>query len=240
MSDQSQDPQSETDEVFVSFDDRVELEAAEIFGKHGLVDEEGNTSLHLIADLIEPTITAAVVTKPSDRAKVGVTPTKLMEEYFSDVPGPTEWANYGSKDDEEYKFRQKVYKKVKDHVFRVLLVQPNGIIQRRLANGNGGLVLCRTVKEGGREEMAYVTRNHNCIRDDLMTPEMRKVKAGHLRVARLTAMAVERVPEHANLFVREYRSEIKLGIESGENVIVGALEAQTASSKDTDASTVSV
>jgi hypothetical protein len=217
------EPQEPEQLSLLAMEDRVKREVSVIFGRHELVTPEGSTDLIAIADMIYPTISRAVVQNPGDRAKVGVTPTHLMEQFFSEVPGPAEWAEY---DEEDKEFHEAVYKKVKSEIFRVLSVHPDGLVQVRLGN-NGGMVLCLTPQKGGRERMAYVTRNRKCIDEDNNTPAVKAAQRAMDRAAALTALAVDRVPEHAKWFNSQYNAGIKQGIESGQNKVRAALEASS-------------
>lgn len=204
-----------------TMDERVDREVALIFGRHELVTQEGRVDVVGIADLIYPTIKAAVVEAPGERTAIGVTPTRLMEQFFPDVPGPAAWAEH---DEEEAEFQARVYDRVKKHVFRVLNVYPDGLVQARLA-ANGGLVLCRTPKKGGREEMAYVTRNRKCIEEDNNSPAITNAKKYMDRAAALSVMAVDRVPEDGKYFANLYNRGMREGIDAGKNKIKAALEA---------------
>src|SRR5262245_41644915 len=149
-------------ESLLTLQDRVASEVLVILGRHNLVTAEGGKDQVAIAEMIYPIVSRAVAETPGDRANVGVTPTQLVEKFFPELPGPAKWAEY---DDDDAEFHEEVYKRVKAELFRVLNVQPEGLVQARLGT-NGGLVLCRTAKKGGREEIAYVTRNRKCIEED--------------------------------------------------------------------------
>jgi hypothetical protein len=209
----------------LSDEERVNREVKVILGRHHLLTTEGSHSLTAIADLVYPTISQAVVESPGDRTKVGITPTHLMEQFFEDVPGPANWAEY--EDEDEAWFHERVYKAIKGEVLRVLSIQPDGLVQSRLGT-NGGLVLCRTpARKGGREEVAYVTRHRKCIDEDNNTPAVKKAQNAMAKAAGLTAMSVERVPEHGRWFHSQYNAGMKEAIESGKNKIQAALEAST-------------
>jgi hypothetical protein len=212
----------------LSAEERVVREVATILGRHGLVTPEGTKDVNAIADLVYPTISAAVAETPADRAKVGVTPTRLMEQFFEDVPGPAAWAEY---DDEDAEFHKAVYQRVKGEIFRVLSVDPDGPVQDRLGT-NGGLVLCRTPKKGGREEMAYVTRHRKAIDEDNNAPAVAAANRALAKAAARTALAVDRVPEHGKWFNRQYSTGTKEGIEAGKNKVLGALEAASSGESD--------
>jgi hypothetical protein len=214
------DPETEQLDL-LTMEDRVKREVAVIFGRHQLVTQEGRTDTIAIADLIYPTISKAVVEIPGDRTNVGITPTRLVEQFFGEVPGPSNWADY---DEGDAEFHEKVYNEVKREVFRVLSVNPDGPVQMRLG-ANGGMVLCRTKKAGGREEMAYVTRNRKCIDEDNNSPAVKAAHRAMDKAAALTALSVDRVPEHGRWFERQHKAGINQAIESGRTKIRAALEA---------------
>jgi hypothetical protein len=208
-------------------EERVKREVAIIFGRHQLVNRDtGGIDFVAVADTIYPVISAAVVENPGDRAKVGITPTHLVDEFFADVPGPAAWAEYGELDSDEYKFHEEVYKQVKREVFRVLSINPDGLVQSRLG-ANGGTVLCRMKGTGGREEIAYVTRNRKCINDDNNAPAIKAANAALRKAAALAALAIERVSEHKAWFATQYRTGAKETLDGGNNMIRAALDGTT-------------
>lgn len=228
MSDQQQQEQHSGEQQEMA--DRVKREVSVVFGRHQLVTQEGGTDLHAIADMVYPIVSKAVAQAPGDRAKVGVTPTRLVEQFFPELPGPAEWAEY---DEEDAELHETVYKKVKSEVFRVLSTNPDGLVQERLGM-NGGMVLCRTPKKGGREEMAYVTRHRVCIEEDNNTPAAKAAQKAMDKAAALTALAANRVPEHGKWFESRRRSLMKEGIEAGNNKVRAALETHAGGDSDVE------
>jgi hypothetical protein len=219
MSDEQQTGEEQLS--MLTTEERISAEVLAILGRHQLVTPEGTKDVNAIADLIYSTISKAVAETPADRAKVGITPTRLMAQFFEDVPGPTAWVEY---DDEDAEFHESVYRRLKGEIFRVLSVDPDGPVQERLG-ANGGLVLCRTRPVGGREEMAYVTRHRRAIDEDNNAPAVKRANQALAKAAARTALAVERVPEHGKWFNRQYSTGTKEGIEAGKNKVLGALEA---------------
>lgn len=225
MSDQQQDEQIS----LLTMDERIGREVLVIFGSHQLVTNEGGIDSIAVADLVYPTVSKAVAETPGDRARVGVTPTRLMEQFFPEVPGPAKWAEFDDEDDAE--FHEKVYDKVKAELFRVLNINPDGLVQARLS-ANGGMVLCRTKATKGREVTAYVTRNRKCIDDDNNTPALKAAKAAQAKADALTAMSIERVPEHAKWFERRLASGRKEIDDASKNKMRATLESVTGNGDD--------
>lgn len=192
-----------------------------IFGRHQLVTKEGSIDPIAVADMIYPVVSKAIAEVPGDRAKVGITPTHLVEQFFPDVPGPSDWAEYNN--EEERQFHEKVYDGVKREVFRVLSINPDGLVQARLGT-NGGMVLCRTKATKGREVTAYVTRNRTCINDDNNTPAMKAAKAAQAKADALAALSINRVPEHAKWFEARLNSGRKELVDTSKNTVKAALE----------------
>lgn len=205
----------------LTFPERVQLEALAIFAKRGMI-ADGAIDMYAVADEIEPTVVRAVVQVESDRSKVGVTPTKLMETHFSEVPRRSD---VDSTDLDLLDFTDAVYARVKDQVFRVLNIMPDGIIQSRLAQDGKGYVLCRMKGKRGAEEVAYITRNRKCIEQDNISPAYHRVQLAIARAAALTGMSVERVPEHGKWFQRQYKRSMQLSLEAGNDVVTAALDA---------------
>lgn len=202
---------------------RVAREVAVTFGRHNLITEDGRKDDHAIAEMLFPVVSAAVVNTPADRAKVGVTPEQIMEQFFAELPNRAAWAEF---DGEEAEFHEAVYRKVQDEMFRVLSPQPSGLVQSMLG-ANGGMMLCVMVARGGASKRAYVTRNRKCINDDALAPALRRARTQMDNVAALASLAIDRVPEHGKWFEHESRTNLRLGLESATSTIKGALEAST-------------
>jgi hypothetical protein len=209
-------------EKVLSIEDRASLEKLSIFAKRSMLGVDGKIDQYKVADEIEPTILGALVKLEADRTKVGVTPTRLMEVHFPEVPKRSE---VQSDDEEVLELADRVYGGVKGEVFRVLNILPNGPIQQRLSNNGNGLVLCRMKGRKGAEEVAYVTRNRKCINTDNNQPALRAANTAIEKAAILTGMSIERVPEHGKFFRGAYKLSMNKGIGAGADVVQAALEA---------------
>jgi len=215
---------SQDDAPDFTFEERVKYEKLAIFARRDMVTDTGTIDQHLVADEIEPTIVGAVVNVEGDRTKVGITPTKLMEDHFSEVPRKEQ---VETDDEDELEFVDAVYGAVKREVFRVLNIAPDGPIQSRLANSGSGLVLCRMKGTRGAEEVAYVTRNRKCIDQDNNQPAFAAVDRAIAKAAALTGMSIERVPEHGGWFKRQYSTAMRQSLGSGDNHVQLALDVST-------------
>jgi hypothetical protein len=221
MSDTTQKGPVQNGQKDLTFAERVQLDVLAIFAKRDMV-ADGAIDMYAVADEIEPTVVQAVVEVESDRSKVGVTPTKLMETHFPEVP---KRSDVDSTDEDLLAHTDAVYGKVKDQVFRVLNIMPEGIIQSRLAQKGDGYVLCRMKGKRGAEEVAYVTRNRKCIDADNNGPAYHRAELAIARAAALTGMSVERVSEHGAWFQRQFKRSMKTSLEAGNNVVLAALDA---------------
>src|SRR6476469_3998929 len=85
MSDTTEQGPVQTGQKDLTFSERIQLEALAIFAARDMISD-GAIDMYAVADEIEPTVVQAVVEVESDRSKVGVTPTKLMETHFPEVP----------------------------------------------------------------------------------------------------------------------------------------------------------
>jgi hypothetical protein len=205
----------------LTFLQRVNLEALAIFAKRDMV-ADGAIDPYAIADEIEPTILEAIAEKEADRTKVGVTPTHLMEKHFSEVPKKSD---VETDDEDVLEMVDAVYGKVKEQVFRVLNIMPDGIIQSRLATNGGSYTLCRMKGKRGAEELAYVTRNRKLMHIDNNDPAYRKVELAMKRASALTGLSIERVPEHGKWFQRQHKRAMQLSLDASNDVVIAALDA---------------
>jgi hypothetical protein len=205
----------------LSFNERVALDVLAIFAQREMI-VDGGVDMYAVADEIQPTIFDAKVKAEGDRSKVGVTPTHLMETHFPEVPRRD---SVDSTDVDLLDYTDAVYAKVKDQVFRVLNIMPDGIIQGRLAALGDGWVLCRMKGKRGAEEVAYISRNRKCIDADNNGPAYHRVHLAIARAAALTGMSIERVPEHGIWFQRQHKRSLKNSLEAGDNVVIAALDS---------------
>jgi hypothetical protein len=205
----------------LSIDDRAKLETLAIFARREMITVDGKVDRWKVADEIEPTIVQAVVNVEKDRTRVGVTPTRVMEVHFPEVPKRSE---VESDDEEVLQLADLVYADVKREVFRCLGIMPDAPIQSRLANNGDGLVLCRLPKSQGAEERAYVTRNKRCINLDNNLPAYKAVQAAEKKAAALTGMSIERVPESGKWFRSQYKAAMKEGLDAADSTVQLALD----------------
>jgi hypothetical protein len=217
----AEDAQQNGQQKELSLNERRDLEVLAIFlRRHMIVD--GSIDQNRVADEIESTVTAAIAALPSDRSKVGISPTALMEKHFPEVPKAED---VDSDDPDILALVDAVYGKVKGEVFRVLNIMPDGVIQSRLATNGHGYVLCRMKGTRGAEELAYVSRNRKCINIDNNDPAYRAAARAEAKAAALTGMAMERVPEHGKWFQRQLKRAQQLSIQASNDVTMAALDA---------------
>jgi hypothetical protein len=215
---------SQDDAPELTWAERVKLEKLAIFARRDMVTDTGTIDQHKVADKIEPTIFAAIVKVEADRSKVGIPPTRLMADHFSEVLRKDQAE---TDDEEELAFIGDVYGAVKDEVFRVLNIAPDAPIQSRLAANGSGLVLCRMKGTRGAEEVAYVTRNRKCIDQDNNQPALKAVAKAIAKAEALTGMSMERVPEHGRWFKRQYSTVIRQSIDGADERLQLRLEMTT-------------
>jgi hypothetical protein len=218
------DEQDRVDVPDLTWEERVKYAKLAIFARRDMVTDTGSIDQYRVADEIEPTIIGAIVKVEGDRTKVGITPTRLMQDHFPEVPRVDQVQTH---DEEELAFVDAVYGAAKREVFRVLNIAPDGPIQSRLATNGSGLVLCRMKGARGAEEVAYVTRNRKCIDQDNNQPAFSAVDRAIAKAAALTGMSIERVPEHGGWFKRQYSTALKQSLGSGDNHVQLALDVST-------------
>jgi hypothetical protein len=211
------------DALALSWRERVSNAKLAIFANREMVTD-GKIDQYKVADEIEPTVVGAIVKLEGERTKIGVTPTRLMEDHFSEVPRKEQ---VDGDDEDELDFIDAVYGATKLEVFRVLNITPDGPIQSRLATNGSGLVLCRMKGKRGAEEVAYVTRNRKCIDQDNNQPALTAVDKAIAKAAALTGMSVERVPEHGKWFKTQYRTATRRSLDAGDSRVQLALDVST-------------
>ena len=85
------------------------------------------------------------------------------------------------------------------------------------------LVLCRYKVGTDRVDAVYVTRNKDCVRDDLLGAYGARLRGASARMSAVTEMAIERVPEHGRAFARVFDQTLKGALETGDSALKLAL-----------------
>lgn len=176
---------------------------------HGYVDDKQKQDKARIADVIFEPVRQALAEKKADREKVMVNRRRLTELAFPNTPGPESW---GDQDDPD--MAKDVWETLWAHVWDVCSTSPKGLVQSRL-NGDYGLVLVRLQPQRrGDEWGVYVTRDYQSLNEDVIKPTKKKQEARARAEAAVALMLMERIPEHAKTFQREFVS----GLQTGANV----------------------
>lgn len=211
----------------ISIDEMVKRDVAIILGRYDLVTIEGKPDREALGDRLEATMRDALVEVPGDRAKQLRWANDLTDEMFPDVPGRAVWI-----EQEDPERAEKVWRKLRGEIVRVLATHPQGEMQRRFA-ANGGYVLCeQTSTRSGGDRGFYITRNPKCITEDLANPARQKALNASNTYAALTELAMERVPEHATKFDRDFKAGQKLITEGPRVRVAGALAAAKVAAGD--------
>jgi hypothetical protein len=208
--------------------ERIESAAYVAYGQHDLVTKDGEPDQEALIQQVFDIVSVAVVERPSERAKNGVSRASFMDQIFPKVPGKAEWI-----DQEDPELAEGVYKSLDSDIWRLLNVNPDGPVQAML-NGEKSMVLCRVDASRTHEAHAYVTRNRKCLYEDYSAKARAAIERAVNQHAALMAQAINRIPEQGPAFLREFDGATRVAVNSGQGVVKGALESG-AHNKDADA-----
>ena len=211
-----------------TLDERIEAARYAAYGAHGLITPEGEIDQDALIEKVFDIVKDAIVEKPGDRKKKVVTRSQFMERIFPDVPNEAEWA-----DENDPELAKGVYKALNGNIWRLTHVAPDMAVQAKL-NGEHGLLLCR-YEPRGKEQGAYVTRNRKCLYEDYSASARAAIERAVNQHNALMIQAMDRVPEHAQSFSREFNDTTQGALTSGKSTIKGFLDAgDTPDEEDTD------
>jgi hypothetical protein len=206
-------------------EDRIDTAVARAYGTAGYLTDGGDVDTTLIADKITELVLTAEVNKKNERAAKCITRRALMQHVFPRVPGPEDWA-----EQEDPEVAQGVYVRLDSLCWRLTAISPESAVQSRL-NSEHALVLCRTKVNPHRTDAVYTTRDLGCLLEDIVKPQRAAQKKRGDRDAALTAMLIERVPEHGKRFDRELVGGLQTALDSAKAITAGALETALAESE---------
>jgi hypothetical protein len=216
-------------QVLLTKDERRDLAVDALYVQHGYTTEEGAPLKEKVADVLIGPVSTAVVNKPGEREKAMISRTRLVELAFPGVPGRTEWP-----DQEDPELAEDVYKELMKRTWTICSESPKGLLQSRL-NGDIGLVLVQYMPtQQGVEGGVYVTRDYKSLDADVIKPAKKKQEAFARRQALFAEMLMERVPEHAKKFRREYVSGLQTGANIAKELIGNKLASLEDNSDDGD------
>ena len=187
-----------------------------------------------LAEALYAEVVKAVVTSRSERTAKAITRGTLVAAAFPSLPGPDEWMN-----EPDPELAEEVYMAVRSSVWALLGTDRKEPVQRLLGERTSPrLVLCRYKVGTDRVEAVYVTRNKDCVREDLLGAYGARLRAASVRMSAVTEMAIERVPEHGRAFARQFEQTAKGALETGSSALKLALASNNgdgdAGDDDTD------
>jgi hypothetical protein len=216
-----EDPQEENGQQKpLSREERCSIAVDALYAQHGYVAEDGEPVKEKVADVLFASVSKAIVSKPAEREKMMIPRTRLVELAFPGVPGRADWH-----EQEDPELAEDVYKELMRRTWTICSENPKGPLQSRL-NGDVGLVLVQYMpSQHGVEGGVYVTRDYKSLNVDVLIPAKKKQEAFARRQAAIAEMLMDRVPEHAKKFKREYVS----GLQTGANIAKELIAAKLAS-----------
>jgi|GEM_PF-5204527 len=199
-----------------TLEERAATAYHEACGRHGYITEEGVIDPTRVADKLFEPVSKARADKLIER-RVGLTRRKLVEIAFDDVPGPEAWDA-----EEDPELAEALYKRVDSLCWRQTNIHPDGPLQSRF-NSELSVVMLRTKTNPDKLDAVYVTRSMSCIMADLYKKQKADQKARADREAALTAMLIERIPEHGKRFDRELVGGLRVALNSAKQISANAL-----------------
>ena len=219
-----------TDEqLSLSREEQLQIGVRLAYVVHGYVDDEQEPMREKVADRLFGPVSQAVVEKKSQREKMFLSRRKLTAIAFPNTPGPDTWSEQVDPD-----LAKEVWDVLWKHVWDILQVGPKGLIQSRL-NGDLGLVLVRLQPQRrGDEWGVYVTRDYRTLEEDLIKPTKKRQESRARSDAAVATMLMERVPEHAKRFQREFVSGLQTGTNVAKELTKAMLESLEAGDNGDD------
>jgi len=199
---------------------------------HGYLDEDGEILYDLIDDKLVEKIAQAVVHKRGDRKTVAIRRTALTSTVFPNLPGP----DGAFEDEADPEAAEWAWTQLNELVWRRCDANAGKPVQSRL-NGSTGFLLCRTWATGEKGvQGVYVTRDWECIREDFIKPDQKKVENAIDQQSKNAEMGVERLPEFGKKFRTQLNTSTKRALASGVGRVDLLIEAGNSDSHDDDSS----
>jgi hypothetical protein len=193
---------------------------------HGYLDEDGEILYDKLDDVLVELVTPAVVYKRGDRKSIAITRTTLTKGVFPNMPGPGEYEETGDPEASEW-----AWGKLNEMVWRRCDSNEGKPVQSRL-NGATGMLLCRTwaTSEKGVQGV-YVTRDWECIREDFIRPDQKRIENAIDQASKNAAMGAERLPEFGKSFRTQLNKNTKDTLRAGVDKLDLLIESGSADSQ---------
>lgn len=199
--------------------DRLNEAVTEAFATEGFTyEEDGDRNLNALREAIFAEVIQVQVEKRSQRASKALLKTRLVDTLFPNVVKPDHWA-----DEDDPELAEAVYKEVSKIVWKQTEI--NGKVQRRVGEQNDGQVLCRTHITDDQLDACYVTHDRGCIIADITTPFADSWNRKASFQAGVMRMLVERQPDNGKAYLREFKTGMRIALESGVSQVQLTLDA---------------
>lgn len=175
--------------------ERVKLGVEQTLIDHGYSTPEGGEDRSKLVDFLLKQAEGAVVPSRERRAEFQIDRREIVRRAFPNLVGPEDFPPVGS---EEREYAEALYNAIDKIVWTMLAMSPNGAVQQRL-NGDGYL-LCHVAKTRSTPYAVYITRDLKCLEHDYFAPLRAKVEAAVRQMGASMSLAIDRVPEHAEVF----------------------------------------
>ena len=201
--------------------DKQALDAAvhAAWSSEGYVTASGEKDKAKLADALYAEVHDAVVKSRPERPAKAITRGTLVASVFPTLPGPDEWVNEPDPD-----LAEEVFKTISATVWDMLGTDRSKPVQRLIGERTSPRqLLCRYKLGSDRVDAVYVTRNKECIKEDLQGSYGAKLRRASAQMSAVTEMAIERVPEHGRAFARVFDEHSKGALEAGNSQLKLAL-----------------
>jgi hypothetical protein len=162
-----------------------------------------------------------VVTSKQERKDRAISRGKLVKSVFPQLPAERdEWDH-----EDRPALAEQVHKWIDRKVWDLAKPDFTGQVQQMIGDLMDGMVLVRTKITADKTDAVYVTNDLGCLLEDFAGPWRQKAKRTADGFANNLAMAMERIPEQAGQFDREFKRGMKVALNSGASVLAPALTA---------------
>lgn len=207
--------------AIVLTDEVIDEAVAAVHAHHGYAKPSGEIDNAARINAVFQIVNKAVVSDPDDRAKHAVTRVDLVAQVFPHLAGPEEWA-----DQSDPELAERVYNKIRNAVWGDVKPDRTGKVQQMVgaANGHPAMVLCQTALTKHQIPAVYITRDLKCILLDNTAKMKATVKKAAEKFSNNLALYMERVPESAEAFEKDYKKGMRTALNSGQGIVTLALE----------------
>jgi len=203
----------------------IDLGVHEAFAREGYLKTDGSRDMEKVRERIYDILAKVKVLKKVERRDKATSRGALMSGVFPKTTGPAGW-----EEEPNPLLAAAIYKELDQrYVWGEAKPDARSQIQRRVAiNMGNGYVLCRTkitTNGGDPVDAAYITDDRACIQQDFTRPDNQKGQRVIDSMTRNREMLVQRQPENARTYMRDYKASLEAALKSGMSQLQLAFES---------------